>query len=547
MKLPFFPTFLPPPTSPALELPQNMSYPSTSTPNQSGSNMMQNASGFSLVGGQVVLGNVHNDSTPGGYPQSSTPLPPPSTWDESVSESENYCSQLLRQKRGLPLYIPYPQPLPAEYREHGIQIGDVGSVTPNGEFEFYFNIFLAAEHPINIDSTPEDFLPMEPYAAKDIIHRDYGPGYYLSTSTVQKVDLDPPVGTFPGGHFVFTCDSPQGAVLALPDGAHVQELRKVERMRAYAAKHADGWYAYLKGPRGRELANGDLCLVTGCEKTRSWGMASYHTIREQFQLFFKPIAVAGATYNPYSWCGIHGQRNPSRRQSHDPPYTNEPWNQTTFIHGWSISLPTGLWGRLFGEVQTVSIVDFRSFLDTPDSQLAGGSQGSLFSWALDLFSSRGATRGKRKAGERDVVLSALSTPSAVFNPARLINEYILYKIPQGTGVVMSHDNDWCNVLGDDSDLRLSDFLHRVNDQFDIAEKDGAIFLVSKLNPPTAVQSSERGEQSSAGFGLEMGSGRSRENEEGGNNPDSESTLTIAGNHNKRRHSVRNSQPETAHH
>ncbi|KAJ7675894.1 hypothetical protein DFH06DRAFT_946342, partial [Mycena polygramma] len=187
-----------------------------------------------------------------------------------------YCCQMLLQQRGLPLFIPDPQPRPAEHREHGIQIGDVGSVTADGEFEFYFNIFLPAGDAINENRTPAGFIPMDPYdPAEDIRRRDYGAGYYLSTSMVQKVDLDPSVSDFPGGQFEFICNSPRGAVLALPDGAHLLELKKLESMRTYAAKHADSWYKYIKGPKGRELQNGDLCLVTGCEKTRSWGMASY--------------------------------------------------------------------------------------------------------------------------------------------------------------------------------------------------------------------------------------------------------------------------------
>ncbi|KAJ7603707.1 hypothetical protein DFH06DRAFT_328593 [Mycena polygramma] len=478
----------------------------------SGPNMMQNASGFSLVGGQVVLGNVHNGSTPGVHAQSS--IPPPPTWGDSLSESENYRSQLLRQKRGYPLYIPDPQMLPAEYRVHGVQIGDVGSVTSDGEFDFYFNIFLPAEHPINVHRTPANFTPMQPYVAEDVFHRNYSPGDYLSTSTVKKVDLDFPAGVFPGGHFVFNCDGPQGAVLALPDGSLVQQLRNVENMRTYAAKYADSWYEYINGPRGRGLMNGDLYLVTGCEKTRSWGMASYHTVDEQFRLFFKPTTVAGgATYNPYCWCGIHGQTNPSRRKSHDPPFTNDPGNQTTFIHGWSISLPTGLWGRLFGKVQTVPIVDFQSLLHPPGGFSAAGSQGSLVSWAFDFFAGRGESKGKQHA-DGDAVLSDLAPHSMVFNPAKLINEYILYKTPQGTGAVMAHDNDWCNILGDDSDLRLSNFLRRIDDEFNVVQKDGATFVVPKLQSPTPELPS-----------LLSGAEKSRARLEGQNQSDGETTVT----------------------
>ncbi|KAJ7654134.1 hypothetical protein DFH06DRAFT_1047655, partial [Mycena polygramma] len=345
----------------------------------SSSHLFQNAAGFDIVGGQFVLGDVHNHQ--GAGPQAIGSSSFLNTLDEALSESEIYCSQMLLQKRGVPLFIPAPPDLPVEYREHGIEIGDVGSVTPEGEFDFYFNIFRSSEHPINAGNTPDDFVPMQAYHPRDMFHHDHGLGHYISTSTVRKVDLDPPAGEFPGGHFVFSCDSPQGAILALPHGAHVQKLRNVENMRAYAAEHAHSWYTYINGPRGRGLANGELFLITGCEKARSWGMASFHAAREEFQLFFKPTAVTGAAYNPYRWSGIHGQKNPSRRKSHDLPWTNEPVNQTTFIHGLSISLGTGLWGRLLGTiaVKTSPIADFQLQLRATGGSHSGGSQGS-WSW-----------------------------------------------------------------------------------------------------------------------------------------------------------------------
>ncbi|KAJ7612344.1 hypothetical protein DFH06DRAFT_152306 [Mycena polygramma] len=479
-----------------------MTNPTTAMTGQ-GSSMFQEASGFHQTNGQVVHGNLNNytlgpspqpiisisSPQPGpnatlSNPQPSPSLPMPAT-NISFSESENYCSQMLHQKRGFPLYIPNPQSLPAEYQEHGIAIGDVGSVTADGEFDFYFNIFLPAEHPINAGNTPEDFSPMHSFTAKDIFRRNYGPGHYLSTPTVRKVDLDPAAGEFPGGHFAFRCDGPQGAILALPDGAHLQELRNVENMRTYAAKHAKSWYTYIKGTRGRRLTNGDLYLVTGCEKTRSWGMASYHTVHEQFQLFFKPTTtMIGATYNPYRWGGIPGQANPSRSKGYDPPLANDPGNQTIFIHGYSISLPTVLWGMAFGGVQTSSMVDFHSLFNPPDGSSATNSQGSFFSWTFNFFAGRGTTGGNRHAEEpRGVVLSDLSTPSAVFNPAKLINEYILYKAPQGTGVVMSHDDDWGSILGDATDLRPSDFFRRIDDQFIVTENNGEFREPRPLSAP----------------------------------------------------------------
>ncbi|KAJ7826201.1 hypothetical protein B0H14DRAFT_2368296, partial [Mycena olivaceomarginata] len=187
--------------------------------------------------------------------------------DETFSECEIYCNQLLRRKRGFPLYIPVPpENLPGEYRENGVAIGDVGRVTPEGLFDFLFNIYLPAHHPINDNDVPEGFYPLPRYSSKDVVIIRHDPGTYVSTSSVHK---------FPGGDFVFSCGAPQGAVLALPCGAQLKKLENLETVRAYAATHAASWYKHIKGARGRELDNGSLYLVTGCEKAESWGMASF--------------------------------------------------------------------------------------------------------------------------------------------------------------------------------------------------------------------------------------------------------------------------------
>ncbi|KAF7355806.1 Zn(2)-C6 fungal-type domain-containing protein [Mycena venus] len=446
-------------------LPVNVTTPNSSTAvaTQSGSHFLPNATGFEIVGGQFVLGDVHNhvvNAPPD--PRSSISLPS-NTLEEAFSESEVYCSHMLRRRRGFPLYEPAPQiNLPAEYQRHGVSIGDVGSVTPEGIFDFFFNIFLPPEHPINANDTPEDFSPMSPYKAKDVVHLKYGPGAIVSSRSVRKLDFDAPSNEFPGGEFTFRCN----------------KLRNVENMRTYAAEHADSWYRYINGERGRGLTNGDLYLVTGCEKARSWGMASYHAVCEEFELTFKPPYRMP---RPYRWSGAHACQNPAETKVCDPPSTNAPVNQTTFIHGFSISLPTGLWGKLFGTVQTSSIVDFQCRLNTTGGSCTGSSYGSLFS--LSWIGGSGATGGTRHAGDHgEVVLSDLSPVGKVFDPAKLINAYILHKASQAT-VVMSHDDDWSDILGDDSEIASpSDLLRRIDDQFTINEKEGATFLVPKSTP-----------------------------------------------------------------
>ncbi|KAF8126413.1 hypothetical protein K438DRAFT_1520690, partial [Mycena galopus ATCC 62051] len=180
-----------------------------------------------------------------------------------------YTNQLLYQGRGFPLYIPEPPGnLPAQYRRKGVTIGDIGTVTAEGVFDFLFNIYLLADDPINED-IPEDFVALPPYREKDVIYRHIDPGNYVSCS-MRRPET--------GGNFVFDCQGPNGAVLALPHGARVEKLRNLENMRQYATTHVESWYKYANKTRGRGLVNGSLYLVTGCEKARSWGMASFHNV-----------------------------------------------------------------------------------------------------------------------------------------------------------------------------------------------------------------------------------------------------------------------------
>ena len=61
----------------------------------------------------------------------------------------------------------------------------------------------------------------------------------------------------------------------MPQGAYHEDLKNIRRFREYTLIHAESWYQYANGPCGREIGNGELHLVTGCDKTTSWGIATY--------------------------------------------------------------------------------------------------------------------------------------------------------------------------------------------------------------------------------------------------------------------------------
>jgi hypothetical protein len=73
-----------------------------------------------------------------------------------------------------------------QYRREGVAIGDVGRIAPEGNFDFFFNIYLPAEHPINAN-VPEGFVPLSPYDLIDVDHSDFDPGNYVASPSIQEI------------------------------------------------------------------------------------------------------------------------------------------------------------------------------------------------------------------------------------------------------------------------------------------------------------------------------------------------------------------------
>ncbi|KAJ6512763.1 hypothetical protein C8R45DRAFT_326820 [Mycena sanguinolenta] len=408
-----------------------------------------------------------------------------STYTPVYSESRNYCSQLLRQGRGFPLFVPGPQTnLPAQYRTRGVAIGDVGRITAEGSFDFFFNIYLPANHPINAN-VPKDFVPLSPYDPLDVIPLDFDPGNYVSSRTVTRTKVDDKFPKFPGGGFIFSCRGPSGAILALPHGAHLEKLENLAKMRRYAEEHAENWYEYVNVTRGRGLVSGHLYLVSGCEKAPSWGMANFLDValQDEFKLSFGPTEDAANGYK-YRWNGNHCHS----KQSADAPLDDgTPLNQTTFIHAFAISVGERIWEKVFG-VQVCQPVS-STFLDKSGrSFIPYETQGSapLRSIFTSLWDR--AYSGWRQAPlGNGTVTDAFPTPK-IIHPSEIIHERIFHEVPQAT-VVITHDDDWRDVLKDDGiqmqELTASELQQAIFDRFEVLEKDGAVCLRAKSDTTTA--------------------------------------------------------------
>ncbi|KAJ7142196.1 hypothetical protein C8R46DRAFT_574048 [Mycena filopes] len=389
------------------------------------------------------------------------------------SAGDSYCRQMLRQGRGFPMYVPGPQKnLPVEYRREGIAIGDVGRVTPEGGFDFFFNIYRPANDPVNV-KVPEGFVPLTPYDPIDVTLYDFDSGDYVSTPSIYDVNGGFSQST-PGGKFLFNCRGPNGAVLALPHGARLEKLENLDRMRQYAAKHAESWYKYVNEVRGRELVNGSLCLITGCEKSLSWGIASFQDIslHTDFPLSFTPTAGEDDGYK-YRWQGGCGRH----KQADAPLVDGTPLNQTTFIHAFTISLGEGLWGKLFGKVEVSQLAD--SWPDTVGRGFVPfGSQASRSSRSPGLFGIGGWKGCQYSAATfQQLSISETAPISRIFHPAQIIHKHILREVPDAT-VVITHDDEWRDMFEDveDNDLEMTGSRYR----FDIMEEHGQSIIFDRF-------------------------------------------------------------------
>ena len=108
-------------------------------------------------------------------------------------DNEIYERLLRRKGRGFALYIPQPnRRLPIAYRRVGIRIGDVGVITPDGGFNFLFNICVPHDDPANPPNLPQGFSPLQPALTDvDVVEfSQYNPGSYLASTSIEKKESD---------------------------------------------------------------------------------------------------------------------------------------------------------------------------------------------------------------------------------------------------------------------------------------------------------------------------------------------------------------------
>ncbi|KAF7328031.1 Pleiotropic drug resistance ABC transporter protein [Mycena kentingensis (nom. inval.)] len=439
-----------------------------------GPQMFCDAAGIGISGGQFIAaqGDVHVYQNSA---KKSALSRPPEAFNEVLSDTDLYCEQLWPKRRGFPLYVPMPQRnLPPEYLIEGVSIGDVGMVTPEGFWDFFFNVFRPADHPINVGRVPEGFTPLHPYGELDLHNLEFEPGTSACSSSVQSRNDD--FDDFPGSDFVFRCGPPKGAVLCLPFGSRLQKLaRYQDHIRDYAAQNAKSWYQYINGRLGRGMPNGGLYIITGHEKAVAGGIATFQNVAEDtdFNVIFRSFPHAGA---PGEQRYRFNRGTPAETRVFPPLSSPAETNNTLFLQGYRVSLGLGVWNALFGGAVGVQAIE-----DAPAPGKKGNRAvpfGSSRFAVANLFNTivGGGGGGGKNALSEGVVVSELVGQSKVVHPSRILHNHIHERVSDAN-VIITHDDDWQELLGSPE----CQTPHAVNldEQADIEVEGGVAYLVHR--------------------------------------------------------------------
>ena len=130
-----------------------------------------------------------------------------------------------------------------------------------------------------------------------------------------------------------------------------------------------------------------MYLVTGCDKAKSWGVASFSSSSERTEISFN-LSASQATEGNALY--VHSWETSSPASVRIGPTLDRGQifkeNQCVFIRGFKVSVRTGTWAKLLGPVKLTSI------LDAKPSSLLPSSRGNYTPFASGISQPNGGAR-----------------------------------------------------------------------------------------------------------------------------------------------------------
>ncbi|KIK49990.1 hypothetical protein GYMLUDRAFT_266261 [Collybiopsis luxurians FD-317 M1] len=376
------------------------------------SNSHSNARHFTVFqSGYRIFSNVADDTSTDSATATEAPVAVPTR----LSPMEVYTRELLVHGRGYPLWQPKPaENMPEAYRKEGVRIGDVGFLDESGGFFFLFNVCLPADDPVNVRRVPREFEPIPGLDHHKTACKEYPPNWSVAcgSEALHHVQgcMSAMEATCASG-LSFTSSASQGAVLIMPEGGRKEDHEQHQKFAQYAVEYAHAWYQHVED-LGLGISNGSMYLVTGCDKTRAWGVASFTNVHPESPVFldFRPLSTAENQRQIYRFT-----RSDSATSASGADNIFNAQSGCVFLRGFRIAIQK------------------RS------------SRRTLKTICKSFMRAANISPGQWKSKKNNHFKNNFSTSSQVYHPSDAINRWILNNYPW-VDVAITHDNDWVAVI-----------------------------------------------------------------------------------------------------
>ncbi|KAF8995208.1 hypothetical protein BDQ17DRAFT_1430573 [Cyathus striatus] len=385
-------------------------------------------------------------------------FPPLEALLHAPSSYEIYVEKMFPLKYGYPLWLPQPdRNFPIEYRRKGVSIGDVGCISPDDGFE--------SMSPPSSGTTSKELF-----------------SYRGMVTSFANVDRELDRNTM-DVTYSFN-DEDKGSLLYMPVGAFQDDYIEVGQLKSFITKNAESWYRYAIAKCGRVLDRHSLYLVTGCLKSRSWGIVTWDTAipkrHSTLVIGLSPDPVGPA----YEWKRVVNATT-FRTGPTSGPTTNtetrlsDTENQCLFVRGYKISLSEEVWNSINEDPQKDEALDKDGNGNADSKNLNTGERRKAnFRSNEDTPSEDPPSKFHNKY---EVSLTNLSEKPNPLHPLNAINDVLLAQV-SGSHVAITHDNEWwtavegChnhgNMQKQDHGFNIQNFQRSLKSQYVIRYDEG---------------------------------------------------------------------------
>ncbi|KAF9260127.1 hypothetical protein L218DRAFT_620663 [Marasmius fiardii PR-910] len=392
--------------------------------------------------------------------------------DKPIQAGQQFAWALYTLRRGCALWIPEPnKELTSQYRQNGVQIGDVGILKADGSFDFVFNVCCSANDPINQYGVPTDFQTLSWNGAKCRTDNIFRPGEPVLSRGAEKwvlgVEGTAPVLGIPvsgGAELSIRSAKSRGAVIFPVNGVDSVDCEDLAVFRNYVERHAVSWYRFINETLGMEVENGAIYFITGFDKTSCWENAvfSNNMGERNCEVIINTGGLPGGDRFRLSDSSLRVAFS-----SRCSPPDNVRHNQALFIRGFRISMPRkfkALFNRSGVEVTSTYEASLKNVPGkdgshfpsnhgappSPGSEVSTASSWSKISSSVISSSPSNEARSAYAwvDGNTSQELGDFPPSPRLCHPLKVINDYILQtvKARHDVEVVITHDEDWIALV-----------------------------------------------------------------------------------------------------